>query len=1350
MTDDLSQPRAPYPGLRAFRREETDLFFGREDCTNAMVDRLAATRFLAVLGSSGTGKSSLVRTGLLDALELGLMAKAGSRWKIVDFRPGGRPLRNLARRLLETEHGEETTYVTPQDVDMLRAFLARGPRAVIEWCAGHLQKDGNLLLLVDQFEELFRYQDYDGREEAEAFVALLLESAREANARIYVTITMRSEYLGACALIEGLSDAINAGMFLTPRMSREHCREAIIGPAEVCDIDIEPALVNRLLNDLANFAPWDSHDSNDQLDRLTRRADQLPLLQYTLNRMWQRARERTPDARVKLTVTDYEAIEGLSGALNAHADQIFLDLGKQRAQVAEWVFRALTSGSTIADAVRRPTRLDDLIAACGGDEAGVRAVVDAFRAPGVNFLLPEVDPNNPKLAPDTYIDISHESLIRQWKKLSEWLETEGRAAQQWRRLVDRYGTGEMVRGRELANLIAWRTETKPNAAWAKRYGGDYPAVIGFLDKSQRAQNNKRMAAIASTVGAFLLVGGFGIYAFVQRNTIAEQSAQLAQRLAETQAERTRAETERGRAETNKRQVLDLLETVIFNIVPLTSSDRSSGQTMAARRAPEAAQAGSDRGGSRPQSGGQDGVEADNQPSADRESGQAAAENQNTGVSAASATVQSIRRLTKSNPDDLDIKRFLFISLNALGDVLLQVNDPKGANVTAAAQAHNEGLAVVRGLQKSSLDATLLKDDLALALVGVARVKIRQNDHATARTDLEEAITIDRELTNLMNDRDDRILRLLQLNLGYLGDTYINLRLRSEARGAFDERLQVRRKRLATKPNDSQLQSEVSIALDRIGQLLRDDGDTGGSRKYFQEALNIDRDLFKRDPGRRQWQENLVFSLTRIGDLDRQLGQQHEALPPYEEALGLQRGLATDINAVGPQGTLASLLGKIGDIKRRLREFPTAISMHREELDIRRRLLAREPKSIVAQRNVSSALDYLGNTLRENRDLDGARKAFVEQLEIDRGVAREDASAQSFSDLAWSLNRIGDLDRDASKWSDAAAYYDEALGIQRKLIAREPDSQLRMRALALIASKLGQVRSNLKDYTQALALHQEELGLRRKLFQTASATDNDALRDLSLALDRVGNVLRDTNDLRGALKYYEEELSMDRSFAARMPENLTALTDVQWTLNKVSEFVRQRLGDRTAARGYIEEMIAIDRRLLEMQRTNKDRYTRLKEDLTKLAGLQLELGDQPAARAAYGEVLGVTSRWLQVARTNFKRLSSDDHRNDLVQALGDAGWNALLAGRAADAIPLINESLSMSPNTPWNTVNLAHGYLFQGRYADALKLYSSVKDMSRSPDGKRTYANEIKDDFGIFRRLGLTSPDIDRIERELKL
>src|SRR5262245_54112467 len=241
--------RAPYPGLRSFHRDESDLFFGREGSVNEMVDRLATSRFLAVLGSSGSGKSSLVRTGLLDALEVGVMAEAGSRCRVVDFHPGAHPLQSLARALLLGQPDSEA------ELNLTKAFLTRGPRSVIEWCLDDNLAEGlNLLLLVDQFEELFRYRDYAGREEAEAFVALLIESANAREVPIYVTLTMRSEYLGACALIENLAQKINTGHFLTPRMSREQCRIAIVEPAKVCGIDIEDSLVNQLLNQLARFA----------------------------------------------------------------------------------------------------------------------------------------------------------------------------------------------------------------------------------------------------------------------------------------------------------------------------------------------------------------------------------------------------------------------------------------------------------------------------------------------------------------------------------------------------------------------------------------------------------------------------------------------------------------------------------------------------------------------------------------------------------------------------------------------------------------------------------------------------------------------------------------------------------------------------------------------------------------------------------------------------------------------------------------------------------------------------------------------------------------------------------------
>ncbi len=511
--------RPPYPGLRSFRREETDLFFGREDCIYTLVDRLAQTRFLAVLGSSGTGKSSIVKTGLLEALEIGLMEKAGARWRIIDFRPGSTPLTNLARELLKSgARGKEPDNI---ETKILRGFLARGPRSIIEWCQdGNLPGNTNLLLLVDQFEELFRYQGYAGKEESEAFVALLLESAHSPEFPIYVTLTMRSEYLGACALMEGLAETISRGMVLTPRMTREQCRRAIVGPAEVCGIRIEEPLVNQLLNDLANFAPWDDSGSADQLDRLVRRADQLPLLQYTLNRLWLDAKMRGNGERIQLRLSDYKAIGGLGGALDIHGNELLDELTKKGlAGTVEKIFRALITGTTVADAVRRPQQFGDLAALCDGDTRVVEEVLYKFCAPGCNFLAPELpDPGADKRAPldrNLVIDISHESLIRQWKKMAEWLHDETIAAQNWRRLKDRMADGELIRGRELTNLIAWRDEKKPNEAWAKRYGGDFNDAMVFLEASERAENaqrqreniqrQRRVFVIAGSLGAVLVL-----------------------------------------------------------------------------------------------------------------------------------------------------------------------------------------------------------------------------------------------------------------------------------------------------------------------------------------------------------------------------------------------------------------------------------------------------------------------------------------------------------------------------------------------------------------------------------------------------------------------------------------------------------------------------------------------------------------------------------------------------------------------------------------------------------------------------------------------------------------------------
>ena len=485
--------RLAYPGLRAFTADESDLFFGRENCVDDMVARFASTRFLTVLGPSGSGKSSLVRTGFKDALDLGLHPWAGSHWKIADMHPGDQPMHNLAAALVALDPAQNPDGIhNDTDIDLLTAFLTNGPRAIVEWVSGgNLEPGWNLLIMVDQFEELFRYGDYAQREEAEAFAALLMESADDPAFPIHVVLTMRSEYLGACALITGLADRINAGLYLTPRMGREECRAAIEGPAGVNGFKVEPALVNRLLNDLGSFAPWEAGARVDQAERISRQADQLPVMQHVLNRLWVKADAESNGVPVVLRLADYNSLGGLSGALDAHGAEIMAALGPRLTLPIENVFRGLVSGTSVALAIRRPCPLGELVQLTGRRDDTI-AIVEAFRAAGCNFLRT----SGPSLAHNTIIvDISHESLIRQWTPLRAWLEKEARASASWQRMVDaqqRHSTGEggLLTGLDLQNLAAWWDSACPTKAWAQLREGDFDAVGAFLAKSRTAESSR--------------------------------------------------------------------------------------------------------------------------------------------------------------------------------------------------------------------------------------------------------------------------------------------------------------------------------------------------------------------------------------------------------------------------------------------------------------------------------------------------------------------------------------------------------------------------------------------------------------------------------------------------------------------------------------------------------------------------------------------------------------------------------------------------------------------------------------------------------------------------------------------
>jgi WD40 repeat protein len=492
----------PFPGLRPFESEESHLFFGREGQSDELLARLRRKRFLAVTGTSGSGKSSLVRAGLLPALHGGLMAESAvAAWSVACFRPGSDPIGNLAHALAEVaglaslsgDLGIETT-LRRSGLGLLEAArLARMP-------AGQ-----SLLVVVDQFEELFRFKasvEAGRPEDAAAFVKLLLEATAQAEVPVYAVLTMRSDFLGDCAQFRDLPERLNDAQYLIPRMTRDQRREAITGPVLVGGGRIAPRLVNRLLNDLGD------------------NPDQLPILQHALMRTWD-LWARTA-ACGELDIEHYEAVGGMDTALSRHADEAFEELDSRQREITESLLKNLTERGADNREIRRPARLAELAAVTEATDAEVIAVVDVFRREGRSFLMPRADV---PLAADSIIDISHESLIRGWQRLRAWVEEEAQSAQMYRRVAENaalhaLGQAALWRDPNLTQALQWREERRPNVAWAGRYPGDFATAMAFLDASreeqtagarreQRGKLNRRLSLLAAVliiaVGSLILV-----------------------------------------------------------------------------------------------------------------------------------------------------------------------------------------------------------------------------------------------------------------------------------------------------------------------------------------------------------------------------------------------------------------------------------------------------------------------------------------------------------------------------------------------------------------------------------------------------------------------------------------------------------------------------------------------------------------------------------------------------------------------------------------------------------------------------------------------------------------------------
>lgn len=477
--------RCPYRGLEFFDVEHVPYFFGREALTEWCIDALRPrpgevhdNRFLAIIGPSGSGKSSLARAGLIASLQRGALPGSES-WPAVILTPGHHPLENLAVAL----KSDSVLGTQVNDAgDLIHRFAEEQNRLhlVTRLALSDQGEDARALILVDQFEELFTLCTDEGTRRA--FIANVMHAATDTTGQALVVLTLRADFYGQCAIYDHLAAVLSEHQYLVSPPSDAELRETIIGPAQSTGYELEPGLVEMLVNDV-----------RDQ-------SGGLPLLEYALTELWEKR------AGNKLRVEAYREMGGVQGAITTRAEQEYRQLNdSQQAALETLMLQLVRPGEDTPDTRQRAVFESD-----SAQAAIIHRLADA------HLVVTDKDAMSGKET----VEVAHEALIRHWPRLREWIEMD-RAFLRTQARLKTTAQHWQEEGESSDYLLPPGRPLAEGRALLKNRSGALDAdVVRYVRASIRYRRKRLTGRLALTALVILMLGGgVGGYSVLVRHDV---------------------------------------------------------------------------------------------------------------------------------------------------------------------------------------------------------------------------------------------------------------------------------------------------------------------------------------------------------------------------------------------------------------------------------------------------------------------------------------------------------------------------------------------------------------------------------------------------------------------------------------------------------------------------------------------------------------------------------------------------------------------------------------------------------------------------------------------------------------